>query len=108
MKKNLPSDPRRKGVRCGGNRRLIHDRARLDCLLENSTRAFLNLLFDVDDRTIAHSWVTLRRPDAHGTDVIDLRQELRDHYPLGIWTDYETVCDNDRTVRMNGRRQNEI
>jgi hypothetical protein len=81
------SDPRRKRVRCGGNRLLIHDSARLDCLLEDSMRVLLNLLIAADDCTIVHSWLTLRRPDVQGIDVTDLRQELRrlffEHRPIG-------------------------
>jgi hypothetical protein len=62
----------RKGARGGGNRSFVFDSAKLDCLLEDSTRHYLNILIDVHDRTIAHSWLSLRRPDAH-----DLQKELR-------------------------------
>ena len=54
-----------------GNR-FVYDSARLDCLLEDSTRPFCNVLVDNDDSTIAHMWISLRRPD-----VSELRHELR-------------------------------
>jgi hypothetical protein len=77
MKEDFLSDSRRKGARCGGNRLLVYHSARLDCLLDDSTRVFLNVLIDTDERTIAQSWLSFRRPDAHSTAVSDFRQQLR-------------------------------
>jgi hypothetical protein len=61
----------RKGARGGGNRSLVFDSARLHCLLEDLTPLFLNILIDAEHRTMAHSWLSLRRPDAY-----DLQEEL--------------------------------
>ncbi len=61
----------RKGARGADNRSFVFDSAKLECLLEDSARRYLNILMDADDHTIAHSWISLRRPDAH-----DLQKEL--------------------------------
>jgi hypothetical protein len=55
-----------------GNRLLVYDSAKLDCPLEDSTRPFCNVLVDRESATIAHMWISLRRPD-----VSELSHELR-------------------------------
>jgi hypothetical protein len=60
-----------KGECDGGNRSFVFDSARLHCPLEDSTPLFLNILIDADHSTIAHSWLSLRRPNAY-----DLQNEL--------------------------------
>jgi hypothetical protein len=60
----------RKGSCGGGTRSFVFDSARLD-LLGGSTPLFLNILIDADHRTIAHSWISLRRLDGY-----DLQKEL--------------------------------
>jgi hypothetical protein len=55
-----------------GNRLLVIDSAKLDCLLEDSTRPFCNVLVDHERRTILHMWISLARPD-----VSDVSHELR-------------------------------
>jgi hypothetical protein len=54
-----------------GNRSFIVDSAKQDGLADDLTQWYLNIIFDAGDRTIAHSWISLRPPDAH-----DLQKEL--------------------------------
>ena len=61
----------RKSARYRGNRTFIFDSAKLGILHETSTRYFVNFLFNAEDRTIAHSWISCRPPDA-----FDVQDEL--------------------------------
>jgi hypothetical protein len=47
-----------------GNRLLVNDGTKLDCLLEDSTPPFCNVLVDRKSSTILHMWINLRRPDS--------------------------------------------
>lgn len=54
-----------------GNRLLVYDSAKLDHPLKNSPRFFCNVLVARESGIIAHTWITLRRPD-----VNELLEEL--------------------------------
>jgi hypothetical protein len=54
-----------------GNHSLIFDTAKLDGLTEDFRHCYLNVLIDAGSRTIVHSWISLKSPDAR-----DLQKEL--------------------------------
>lgn len=55
----------RRSTRTSGNRSLSFDSAKQDCRAADLQQCYLNIIVDAVDRTIAHSWISLRAPDAH-------------------------------------------